>query len=63
MNLKDKSLLREQCFVGGQWIGTPGIAVSDPAIVDVIAEVPRFGTAETPFPAGPGRPARRAPRS
>jgi len=47
MDLKDKSLLREQCFVGGEWIGTPDIAVTDPATGGVIAGVPRFGAAET----------------
>src|SRR6185503_8142782 len=47
MDLKDKSLLREQCFVGGQWIGTPAIAVTDPATAGVIARVPRFGAGET----------------
>ena len=47
MKLKDPSLLREQCFVGGQWIGTPETAVTDPATDETIAKVPRFGTAET----------------
>jgi succinate-semialdehyde dehydrogenase/glutarate-semialdehyde dehydrogenase len=47
MDLKDKSLLREQCFVGGEWIGTPDIAVTDPATGGVIARVPRFGAVET----------------
>ncbi len=47
MELKDPSLLREQCFVGGRWIGAPGIDVTDPATGSVIARVPRFGEAET----------------
>ncbi len=47
MKLKDPSLLREQCFVGGQWIGTPETAVTDPATDETIAKVPRFGTVET----------------
>jgi succinate-semialdehyde dehydrogenase/glutarate-semialdehyde dehydrogenase len=47
MDLKDRSLLREQCFVGGDWIGTPATAVTDPATSAVIAKVPRFGAKET----------------
>ena len=46
MQLKDPTLLREQCFVGGKWIGTPETEVTDPATGAVIARVPRFGTAE-----------------
>src|ERR1700686_4293060 len=47
MDLKDRSLLREQCFVGGDWIGTPATAVTDRATSAVIAKVPRFGAKET----------------
>jgi len=47
MDLKDPSLLREQCYVGGAWIGTPATDVTDPATGEVIARVPRFGGAET----------------
>jgi succinate-semialdehyde dehydrogenase/glutarate-semialdehyde dehydrogenase len=47
MELKDKSLLRQQCFVGGEWIGVPETAVTDPATGAVIAKVPRFGGGET----------------
>jgi succinate-semialdehyde dehydrogenase/glutarate-semialdehyde dehydrogenase len=47
MQLKDPTLLREQCFVGGKWIGKPEIEVTDPATGKVVARVPRFGTAET----------------
>jgi succinate-semialdehyde dehydrogenase/glutarate-semialdehyde dehydrogenase len=47
MQLKDSSLLREQCFVGGKWIGTPETAVTDPATGATIAKVPRFGADET----------------
>lgn len=47
MQLKDPSLLREQCFVGGAWIGTAETDVSDPATGKVVARVPRFGAAET----------------
>jgi succinate-semialdehyde dehydrogenase / glutarate-semialdehyde dehydrogenase len=47
MELRDPSLLRQQCFVGGKWIGTPVTEVTDPATGKVIAKVPYFGTAET----------------
>ena len=47
MKLNDPSLLREQCFVGGAWTGTPETPVTDPASGDVIARVPRFGRTET----------------
>ena len=47
MRLKDPTLLRQQCFVGGKWIGTPATEVTDPATGAVIARVPYFGTAET----------------
>ena len=45
--LKDKSLLREQWFVDGKWIGAAQtIQVTDPASGDVIASVPKLGRAE-----------------
>jgi succinate-semialdehyde dehydrogenase/glutarate-semialdehyde dehydrogenase len=47
MELRDPLLLRQQCFVGGKWIGTPETEVTDPATGAVIARVPRFGGAET----------------
>jgi succinate-semialdehyde dehydrogenase/glutarate-semialdehyde dehydrogenase len=47
MQLRDPSLLREQCFVGGRWIGTPATDVTDPATGKVIARVPHFGATET----------------
>jgi succinate-semialdehyde dehydrogenase/glutarate-semialdehyde dehydrogenase len=47
MDLKDPGLLRQQCFVGGQWVGEPATEVTDPASGDALARVPRFGAAET----------------
>jgi succinate-semialdehyde dehydrogenase/glutarate-semialdehyde dehydrogenase len=47
MQLKDPTLLRQHCFVGGAWIGTPAFDVTDPATGEVIARVPRFGKIET----------------
>jgi succinate-semialdehyde dehydrogenase/glutarate-semialdehyde dehydrogenase len=48
--LKDKTLLRRQCYVNGQWIdaeegGT--ITVTNPATGVIIGTVPRLGAAET----------------
>lgn len=44
--LDDAALLREQCLVDGQWVGTPEDAVHDPATGEVVARVPRLGSAE-----------------
>jgi succinate-semialdehyde dehydrogenase/glutarate-semialdehyde dehydrogenase len=45
--LKDKSLLKEQCYVDGEWIDAPQtIPVTDPASGDVIAKVPRLSRAD-----------------
>jgi succinate-semialdehyde dehydrogenase/glutarate-semialdehyde dehydrogenase len=41
-----KSILREQCHVGGKWIGEPVDAVHDPADGSVLAKVPHFGAKE-----------------
>jgi succinate-semialdehyde dehydrogenase/glutarate-semialdehyde dehydrogenase len=45
--LKDPLLLREQCFVGGAWVGSPGLPVNDPATNETVGRVPNFGGAET----------------
>ncbi len=47
--LKDKYLLREQCFVGGEFRGesAAGIEVTNPATGELLARVPRWGAAET----------------
>jgi succinate-semialdehyde dehydrogenase/glutarate-semialdehyde dehydrogenase len=47
MQLKDPTLLRQQCFVGGKWVGEPQTDVTDPATGAVIATVPYFGATET----------------
>ncbi|MBS0509154.1 MAG: NADP-dependent succinate-semialdehyde dehydrogenase [Proteobacteria bacterium] len=45
-NLKDPSLLREQCFIDGQWVGAEQtIAVTNPATGAHIASVPKLGAA------------------
>jgi succinate-semialdehyde dehydrogenase/glutarate-semialdehyde dehydrogenase len=45
--LRDKSLLRSQCFVNGAWIGTPVDPITNPATGERLASVPRFGERET----------------
>ncbi len=50
LNLQDASLLRTQCLIDGQWVGTVGsgqtIAVTNPATGAHIATVPRFGAVQ-----------------
>jgi succinate-semialdehyde dehydrogenase/glutarate-semialdehyde dehydrogenase len=46
-SLRDKSLLRSQCFVNGAWIGTPVDPITNPATGERLASVPRFGERET----------------
>ncbi|HEX4892857.1 MAG TPA: aldehyde dehydrogenase family protein, partial [Hyphomicrobiaceae bacterium] len=41
------TLLKTQCFIDGQWVGTPEIPVTNKATGEEIAKVPRFGTKET----------------
>jgi succinate-semialdehyde dehydrogenase/glutarate-semialdehyde dehydrogenase len=47
MDKKVITLLKTQCFIDGQWVGKPEIAVTNPATGEEIAKVPRLGTAET----------------
>lgn len=47
MRLKDPTLLKTQCFVNGEWIGSGAIAVTNPANGVEIARVPNFGAEET----------------
>lgn len=46
MNLKDRTLLIDKCFVGGVWKGTSVDTVTNPATGQVLASVPRFGMSE-----------------
>ena len=41
------SLIRNQCYVDGQWVGEPKLPVTNKATGDVIAKVPEFGETET----------------
>src|SRR5690242_8270521 len=41
------SLIRNKCFVDGQWLGEGRLPVTNKATGDVIARVPEFGESET----------------
>jgi succinate-semialdehyde dehydrogenase/glutarate-semialdehyde dehydrogenase len=50
MELKDPSLLREQCYVDGRWIAADGggtVEVGNPATGRKLGTVPQLGTGET----------------
>jgi succinate-semialdehyde dehydrogenase/glutarate-semialdehyde dehydrogenase len=50
MNLKDASLLRNQCYIDGKWVAADGGAVREvrnPATGEVLSTVPYAGAAET----------------
>jgi succinate-semialdehyde dehydrogenase/glutarate-semialdehyde dehydrogenase len=47
LGLQDTDLFREQCFVGGAWIGEPVSPILNPHDDKVLGRVPNFGAAET----------------
>ena len=50
MELKNKALFKESCFVGGKWIDSDSgekIKVDNPANNEIIGEVPKCSTSET----------------
>ena len=50
MNLQDKSLFRQQCYIDGAWADADGgatIDVTNPATGEIIGTVPRMGAGET----------------
>jgi len=48
MQLKDKSLLRDKCYINGEWVGgAQTFDVINPATGEAISPVPRLGAAET----------------
>lgn len=48
MKLEDPSLLRDACFIDGEWVkGSESLPVHNPATGDTIGEVPRLGEKET----------------
>ena len=45
--LKDKSLLKEKCYIDGKWVGgSATIDVTNPVDESVIGTVPKLGAAE-----------------
>lgn len=50
MQLNDASLLRQQCYIDGEWVdanSSESIAIQNPATADIIGQVPVMGTDET----------------
>ena len=50
LSLKDPKLLRQQCYVDGQWVDADNgktLAVTNPATGEVLGSVPSMGAAET----------------
>jgi succinate-semialdehyde dehydrogenase/glutarate-semialdehyde dehydrogenase len=45
--LKDPSLLREQCYIDGAWVGTPSFAVNNPATGVELAKIAQLGAEDT----------------
>ncbi|WP_052717556.1 NADP-dependent succinate-semialdehyde dehydrogenase [Chromobacterium vaccinii] len=49
LNLQDPKLLRQQCYLGGQWLDADNgqsIAVQNPATGETVGQVPKMGAAE-----------------
>ena len=46
MRLKDPSLLKDRSLIGGKWVGTPTLAVMNPATGAVLGSVPDLGKGE-----------------
>jgi succinate-semialdehyde dehydrogenase/glutarate-semialdehyde dehydrogenase len=50
MQLKDKSLFRQQCYIDGAWVDADSgdtIKVNNPATNDTLGTVPKMGADET----------------
>jgi succinate-semialdehyde dehydrogenase/glutarate-semialdehyde dehydrogenase len=47
MQLKAPSIIKDQCLIGGKWVGTPALDVTNPATGEVIGRVPDLGAVET----------------
>jgi succinate-semialdehyde dehydrogenase/glutarate-semialdehyde dehydrogenase len=44
--LKDPSLLREQCYIDGTWVGQPEFPVNNPATGIELAKIAQLGAAD-----------------
>jgi len=52
MQIKNKELLKNKCFVNGEWISShnkENFDVNNPSTLEIIAEVPKCGKEETSF--------------
>ncbi len=47
MKLNNPNLLKDQCYIDGEWTGKPVKQVTNPATGEVIGMVPKMGTSET----------------
>lgn len=46
LNLKDPSLLKTQCLINGEWVGSPDMDVTNPANGNILVKIPSFGAKE-----------------
>ena len=46
MRLRDETLLRDRCLIGGEWVGAPASSVIDPSSGATVACVPHLGASE-----------------
>ena len=52
MEIKNKDLFREQCYINGEWVNSNNkeiIEVNNPSTLQIIAKVPKCGKDETTF--------------
>lgn len=47
LGLRDSALFREQCFLGGEWVGEPAETIHSPHNQQALGRVPRMGAEET----------------
>lgn len=47
MDQRVDSLIRERCYINGEWVGEPKLSVTNPATGQEIAKVPLMGAKET----------------
>ncbi len=47
VELENPALLRSQCYIGGEWVGSGTVAVADPATGDTLGFVPSLDAADT----------------
>ncbi len=50
MNIKNKTLFKQKCYINGSWVGSKDnkiIEVNNPADLQIIGHVPKYGTDET----------------